>query len=539
MDTNFQSQYIPYSQIGKFSKIALDFIDEAPELREFYQHTVNIKGIKSAISKRINFNTNRRLLVEQFEKQYENLNDCNLVKTNIHALLEENTFTICTAHQPNIFTGHLYFIYKILHVIKLSDSLRAELPEYNFVPVFFMGSEDADLEELNNVVIDGEKYVWETKQTGAVGRMKVDENLIALIEKISGRLSVEKYGNELIQLLKTCFIKNSSIEEATFLFVHQLFKQYGLLILLPDSAILKREMLSVFEDDIFNHTSSEIVTKTSEKLAEKYKAQAYPRDINLFYLKDNLRNRIVSIDNHFKIHNTEIVFSKEQMKTELSVHPERFSPNVILRGLFQEIILPNIIFVGGGGELAYWLQLKNLFENYQVPYPVLILRNSFLIVDEKHQKRLEKLNISTLDLFSGKQTLFDKIIYKESKSVLNLEREKVAIKEIYENIKSQVKEIDKSLEEHAMALEAKELNVLSRLEKKMLRAEKRKFSTQKDQLSKLYLALFPNDGLQERTDNFMLFYSRWGNDLFSVLLNKSLTTEQEFCVITQIDNITS
>ena len=539
MDTNFQSQYIPYSQIGKFSKIALDFIDEAPELREFYQHTVNIKGIKSAISKRINFNTNRRLLVEQFEKQYENLNDCNLVKTNIHALLEENTFTICTAHQPNIFTGHLYFIYKILHVIKLSDSLRAELPEYNFVPVFFMGSEDADLEELNNVVIDGEKYVWETKQTGAVGRMKVDENLIVLIEKISGRLSVEKYGNELIQLLKTCFIKNSSIEEATFLFVHQLFKQYGLLILLPDSAILKREMLSVFEDDIFNHTSSEIVTKTSEKLAEKYKAQAYPRDINLFYLKDNLRNRIVSIDNHFKIHNTEIVFSKEQMKTELSEHPERFSPNVILRGLFQEIILPNIIFVGGGGELAYWLQLKNLFENYQVPYPVLILRNSFLIVDEKHQKRIEKLNISALDLFSGKQTLFDKIIYKESKSVLNLEREKVAIKEIYENIKSQVKEIDKSLEEHAMALEAKELNVLSRLEKKMLRAEKRKFSTQKDQLSKLYLALFPNDGLQERTDNFMLFYSRWGNDLFSVLLNKSLTTEQEFCVITQIDNITS
>jgi bacillithiol biosynthesis cysteine-adding enzyme BshC len=537
LDTNFQSQYIPYSQTGKFSKIALNFIDEGPELKEFYQHPVSIEGIKSAISERINFNNNRKLLVEQFQNQYKDLNDCDLVKLNISGLLEEDTFTICTAHQPNIFTGHLYFIYKILHVIKLSDSLRRELPEYNFVPVFFMGSEDADLEELNNVVIDGEKYVWETKQTGAVGRMKVDENLIKLIDKISGRLSVEKFGSEIIRLLKTCFIKNTSIEEATFLFVHHLFKQYGLLILLPDSAVLKREMLSIFEDDIFNHTSSEIVTKTSEKLAEKYKVQAYPREINLFYLKDNLRSRIVPVEDHFVIHNTDIVFTRDQMKAELEAHPERFSPNVILRGLFQEIILPNIIFVGGGGELAYWLQLKNLFKNYQVPYPVLILRNSFLIVDEKNQKRLDKLNISAVDLFDGKQTLFDKIIYKESNSVLQLESEKAAIKNLYEKIKSVVKEIDKTLQEHASALETKELNALSNLEKKMLRAEKRKFVAQKNQLTKLFAALFPNDGLQERTDNFMLFYSRLGPALFEILLNNSLTTEQQFCVITQQERL--
>ena len=536
MDTNFQSEYLPYSQTGKFSKIALDFIDEASELKGFYQHPVSIEGIKSAISERINFNNNRKLLVEQFQSQYKDLDDCDLVKLNISALLEENTFTICTAHQPNIFTGHLYFIYKILHVIKLSDSLRTDLPEYNFVPVFFMGSEDADLEELNNVVIDGEKYVWDTKQTGAVGRMKVDENLIRLIDKISGRLSVEKYGSEIIRLLQECFVKNISIEEATFLFVHHLFKQYGLLVLLPDSAALKKEMLSILEDDIFNHTSSGIVTKTSEKLAEKYKAQAYPREINLFYLKDNLRNRIVPIDDHFVIHDTDIVFTKDQMKAELQAHPERFSPNVILRGVFQEIILPNIVFVGGGGELAYWLQLKDLFANYKVPFPVLILRNSFLIVDEKYGKLLEKLKISASDLFSGKQTLFDEIVSKESESVLNLEEEKAEIGKVYENIKRLVSRIDTTLEQHTAALQARQLKTLSVLEKKMLRAEKRKFVNQKNQLDKIFSALCPNGGLQERTDNFMLFYSRYGKDFFEILLSNSLTTEQKFCILTAQKN---
>ncbi|MEO5909180.1 MAG: bacillithiol biosynthesis cysteine-adding enzyme BshC, partial [Ginsengibacter sp.] len=394
MNTIFQPEYIPFSQTGKFTKIVLDYINGVSQLKDFYEHPVNLEGIKSAIEQRKKYHTNRKLLVDQFTIQYKDFEDCKFIKSNIDALFNENTFTVCTAHQPNIFTGHLYFIYKILHTIKLADFLKKELPEYHFVPVFFIGSEDADLEELNHVIIDGIKYEWETKQTGAVGRMKVDDNLIKLIDKISGRITVEIFGKPLIDLLKKCFVKNSTIEEATFLFVHNLFKEYGLLVLLPDSAAFKREMISIFEDDIFNHTSSKIVEQTSQKLSRHYKAQAYPREINLFYLKDNLRNRIVEMNDHFAVHDTSIVFTNEEIKNEIKEHPERFSPNVILRGLFQEIILPDVAWIGGGGELAYWLQLKDLFKNNAVPYPVLIIRNSFLIVEKKYQKLLQKLNLN-------------------------------------------------------------------------------------------------------------------------------------------------
>ena len=530
MDTKFHSQYIPFSHTGKFTKIVLDYINEAPALKDFYEHPVNIEGIKSAIAERKKFNTNRQLLVDQFTSQYQDFKDCNSLHANIQSLSDENTFTVCTAHQPNIFTGHLYFVYKILHTIKLADSLKKELPEYNFVPVFFMGSEDADLEELNHIVIDGEKYVWETKQTGAIGRMKVDDNLIKLIEKIAGRLSVEIYGNTLVELLRKCFKKDSTIEESTFLFVHNLFKEFGLLVLLPDNPAFKREMLSVFEDDIFNHTSSEIVNHTSEELSKRYKAQAYPREINLFYLKDNLRNRIAPVNDRFVVHGTDINFSKEEIKKELIDHPERFSPNVILRGLFQEVILPDVAWIGGGGELAYWLQLKDLFKNYSVPYPMLIVRNSFLIVDEKSGSLIKKLNINSIDLFEGKEILFNKIINRESKSVLDLAKEKIEFENIYKKIKEIVSNIDVTLEQHTAALETKQMKHLISLEKKMLRAEKRKFADQKNQLDKVFSSLFPNDGLQERTENFMLFYSRWGDDFFKMLYEYSLSLEQEFCI---------
>jgi len=535
MSHAFQSQYIPYSKTGKFTKIILDYVAGANDVKDFYNHEVNINGVKVSIGERKKFHTNRQLLVEQLQLQYKNINSDHAVANNIKALADANTFTICTAHQPNIFTGHLYFIYKILHAIKLADDLKKQLPEYNFVPVYFMGSEDADLDELNHVIIDGKKYLWHTKQAGAVGRMKVDESLLKLIAEIEGRLSVEKYGKEIIDLLKQCFQKNTTIEQATFLLVHQLFKNYGLIVFLPDNAALKKEMSIVFEEDIFENTPSKIVNVTSEKLSAKYKVQAHPREINLFYLKDNIRNRLVQTKEQFVVNDTEIVFTKDELKDELKNHPERFSPNVILRGLYQEVVLPNIAFIGGGGEIAYWLELKDLFQNYEVPFPILIVRNSFLIIEKKYNELIEKLHLHAVDLFKGEEALINEIVNNQTKHRLKLDEEKFQIQQAYYSMKELVKKIDVTLAQHAEALETKTNKRLDVMEKKMLRAEKRKFTDTKNQLSKIIASLFPNNGLQERTENFMLLYAKWGNAFFKILYDNSLTLEQKFCVIEEID----
>jgi len=170
---NCTAAHLPYRQTSHFNKIVLDYIDQADALKPFFQHPVSVKGIQGAIEARRKFNTDRKTLVAELQKQYARITAVGKITVNIESLLSENTFTVTTAHQNNIFTGPLYFIYKIVHAIKLAQQLKSLLPQYNFVPVFYIGSEDADLEELNHIWLGGEKLVWETKQGGTVGRMKV------------------------------------------------------------------------------------------------------------------------------------------------------------------------------------------------------------------------------------------------------------------------------------------------------------------------------------------------------------------------------
>ena len=529
----FTTELLSYQQTNYFSKIVTDYLSQNNSLTNFHQHTFNIEGIKSAIAERKKFSTNRKVLVDQLHLQYASIQASDKVSQNINALLDENTFTVCTAHQPNIFTGHLYFIYKIIHTIKLADTLNRELPGNKFVPVFYIGSEDADIEELGHIFINGEKYEWSTKQTGAVGRMIIDDALLNIIKKINGQLVIEPFGKEIIQMVQECYTKGATIQDASFTLINKLFCNYGLIVLLPDNRELKKTVSSIFEDDIFNNTSSEIVNKTSEKLSHHYKIQAHPREINLFYLKDDTRKRIVQEKDFYKVNDTAIRFTKDELKIELQQYPERFSPNVILRALYQETILPNIIFVGGGGELAYWLELKDLFGHYKIPYPVLILRNSFAIITKKINPVIQKLLLNSENIFNPEADLINEIVNKSSTHKLSLEIEKKQIELLYQNIKKSVKEIDPTLTKHVDNLLAKALKRFDILEKKLFKAEKKNFESQRRQIQKIRLSLFPNNELQERVENFMPFYAQWGEEFITVLYDNSLSLEQEFCIITE------
>ena len=527
------AQQLSYRQTGFFSKIITDYLDQQKQLTPFFLHTPDENGIKEAIEKRKNDKTNRPLLVKILKQQYDSLDISSEVKKNIELLSLANTFTICTAHQPNIFTGHLYFIYKILHTIKLAEHLNARISENNFVPVFYMGSEDADLEELGHIFINGQKYEWETKQTGAVGKMKVDEGLLKLINDISGQLTIFPQGEELLELMRQCYKPGMMIQESTFILVNHLFQEYGLVVLLPDSSELKKLMLPVFEDDIFNNKPSEIVSKTSDELGKHYKVQAHPREINLFYLKDGIRSRLIEHNHLFYVADSTIHFTADEIKRELQEHPERFSPNVILRGLYQETTLPNLAFVGGGGELAYWLELKDLFQHYNVPYPLLILRNSFLLIGKKTKDLCEKLKLDIVDLFKSEDELLNNLVKKESTRQLYLTLEKQQVKEVYEDIEKAVRHIDASLVDHTKSLFARALKQLEALENKMLRAEKRRFETQQRQIKKIKTELFPLNGLQERVENFMPYYAKFGKGFIDNLFENSLIFQQMFCVLVE------
>ncbi len=527
---DWTSTHLPYRQTGYFSRIITDYLDQAAELSPFYSHAVTEEGLKAAIGARKQSPVNRKVLADALREQYAGVKPAPLVEQNIKWLADENTFTVVTAHQPAIFTGHLYFIYKILHTIRLADYLRQLYPSAHFVPVFYMGSEDADLEELGNIYLGGEKLVWDTKQTGAVGRMK-PKGLEKLLFRIEGELSVQPFGKELVGLLKEAYLESPDIQTATFRLIHQLFAEYGLVVLIPDRASFKQLMIPVFEDDLFDNKPSEIVSKTIAQLAVHYKVQANPRLINLFYLKDDVRGRIEQQGETFMVHTTELQFTKEQLREELHRYPERFSPNVILRGLFQETILPNIAFIGGGGETAYWLELKELFEHYKTPFPVLVLRNSFLLVEGQWREKMEKAGLGVADLFKPVEELLNGLVKRDSQQTLNLEEEIAVANRYYESLKKLARPVDPTLEQHVTALQTRAVEPLRILEKKLLKAEKRKFVDQQRQLQALKSALFPQGGLQERVENFMPWYATQGRSFIHDLYQHSPALEQEFVVL--------
>ena len=541
----FNATQIPYRATGLFSNLVNDYMESKGTAQSFVEYNATIDGYKKAIEQRASFSTNRKVLVEVLQNQYtqltkevsgssalNNKESFKLVNDNVHLLLKENTFTVTTAHQPNIFTGPLYFIYKIVHAIQLAAELKKQFPQHNFVPVYYMGSEDADLQEVGSYNLAGEAYQWNTKQKGAIGRMKVDDELIQLLQNLEGYWSVKPLGKEALEVLKQAYQKGKTISEATLTLVHGYFGRYGLVVIQPDDAKLKSLFVDVMEKELRTGFSQKAIGPTKEKLASNYHVQSDGRDLNLFYLKENSRARIEKQGDSYIVVDTDIRFTEEEIVKELHANPERFSPNVILRGVYQETILPGVAFIGGGGELAYWMELKNVFNEVKVHYPILQLRNSFMFMNEKQTAHWNSLGFTLEHLFKPVLELELGYIKNQTKENLALTNHIASLNDLYTSIQQDVIKIDTSLGDHAKNLSIQAQKKLALLEKKMIRAEKRKQQTSIDRIQAIKGSLFPRNSLQERVENFAEWVGDYGWDWVEAIMQHSTTLNPSFTIIT-------
>ena len=525
----FNTSYHSYESTGLFSNLVLDYLNDDDKVKSLFAHRPDLKGIEDAMQIKSNSGVNRKVLVAELKKQYESVVSSEKVTRNIDSLLNENVFTICTAHQPNLLTGHLYFIYKIFHAIKLSEELNQKVTGFSFVPVYYMGSEDADLQELGSVHIDGIDYKWNTHQKGAVGRMKIDDELITMLNEIENQLSHQQFGKDIVSQIKSCYSKGKTIQQATFELVNYLFQEYGLVVLIPDNTDLKSLFKEVMKKELTERFSHLTLLESVKEIEKDYKIQTVGREINLFFLKDDIRERIEFNQNQFEVVNSNIVFTKEEILKELDLHPERFSPNVVLRPLYQESILPNVAFIGGGGELAYWLEFKNIFKTADLPFPVLILRNSFTILESNIIIMIQELGLSLSDLYKSTDELFIQLLNKRSENQLQLNDAKKNLAQLYNEIKCAVTSIDQTLAIHTEALHAKALKKITGLEKKMIRAEKRKHNELLREIESIRAHVFKNNVLQERVDNLLSMYTKFDDDFMKAVYESSKTLDCKFC----------
>ena len=491
---------IPFAETHSFSNFFLDYIQQKESLRNFYSLFPKPENFKEQINaKKQSYPTaNRITLVNTLTAQYKNIIQKDPVKKNISLLSEPDTFTITTGHQLNIFTGPLYFIYKIVTVINACKELKKLYPENNFVPVYWMASEDHDYEEIKYFTLYGKKYIWETDQQGAVGRFHT-KDFKNLLNEVPGEISI----------FKEAYSKSKNLAEAVRNYVNVLFGNEGLVIVDGDDRELKRTFTSTITDDLFLHTCKKEVDEATEQLQSLgYRTQVNAREINFFYLTDGLRNRLEKVGDHFQVVDTNIQFSKQEIEKMIQEEPEKFSPNVVLRPLYQEMILPNLAYVGGPAELVYWLQLKNVFQHFKTPFPVLMPRNFAMVIDQPKAKKLEKAKLGAKELFVDKNTLFNNWIAKNTHHQLGLGKELASLTAILNDVKKRATQIDSTLNQFVEAETKRATSGLEKIEKKMLRAEKHFHSDKLRQLEAVKDALFPNGSLQERTDNFLNFYQQ-------------------------------
>ncbi len=502
---------VDHKSINFLPPLVRDYAYGKSELRELYQYPLAISSFDNAIEARKQFKTDRTVLTEVLNEQYSDLPNNGEALSQIEKLKNEDTFAITTAHQPNIFTGPLYSIYKIIGAINLSEQLKARHPDKHFVPFFWMGGEDHDLEEMNHINFFGEKLEWKTDQRGSVGRMS-SEGIDRVIDKIREELGEWPFGGQLVADLKEAY-SQTTVSAATQYLVHRWFGQYGLVVINADNKKLKQNYAPILKRELLENIASTKVNPSIEKLdALGYKAQATPREINIFYLSEGSRERIVWENEKYHVLNTSLTFTKDEMLAEVNAHPERFSPNVFLRPVYQEFTLPNLAYVGGSGELSYWLELKAEFEELGVPYPVLIPRNSVGLMDGNTCKKINKLGLERVQLFEKEVDLIKQYVQDNSTADLELTTEKQQIQAVYDTILQKAKAIDSTLEASVMGQLTGQLKALESMEKKLLRAEKRNFDVATQQIHAITEKLFPNGAPQERVENALPYLARFGRD---------------------------
>ncbi|GAA4052027.1 bacillithiol biosynthesis cysteine-adding enzyme BshC [Flavobacterium chungnamense] len=511
----------------------IDYLDERSELKPLYNHFPTIENFEKQIEeKSSNFNSNgkREILVSELEKQYQNFEVSKITLNNIKLLNNANTFTITTGHQLNLFTGPLYFLYKIVSTINLCKQLKKEYPENNFVPIYWMATEDHDFDEINYFNYQGKVFRWNHESTGPVGRLST-EGLDKVFDLFSKEIGTSNNANFLKNLFENAYLKHSNLADATRFLANELFQSEGLVIIDGDSIELKKLFIPFVKKELLEQTSFKKVTETNELLKE-YFVQVNPREINLFYIEDNLRERIIFENGIYKVNNTTTQFSEIEVLNELENHPEKFSPNVILRPLYQEVILPNLCYIGGGGELAYWLELKSNFEENNITFPILLLRNSVLLTTQKQDEGADKLELSWSDLFSKQRVLLDSKTKDFSEFTIDFSIQKEHLKKQFENLYTIANQTDKSFIGAVKAQEIKQIKGLDNLEKRLLKAEKRVHTEKLVRIVSLQNELFPNQSLQERKANFSEFYLEFGNTLIEELLTELHPLSQEFKIIT-------
>lgn len=495
---------IPYSQLPFHSQLVKDYLSGNAKLTEFYQNPPTLAGLVEASGNRKFAADSRTVLYEALQNQYKGLEISNTVSENITQLKAPNTFTITTGHQLCAYGGPAYFIYKIASAINLSKQLNSANTGAHYVPVFWMASEDHDFEEISEVFFYGKSWKWESDFENA-GKVPVGNitplPIAAWAKAMKEYFREDINANILLDIFETAYSQEPTMAAATRKILNTLFGKHGLVIIDGNDRELKHLFIPHLSKEIKEISAHHWVQETTEKLVSKgYSGQIQAREVNLFYIdSEGLRNRIDKVENGFQLLLNKSIFTPEKLQAEIENSAERFSPNVVLRPLYQECILPNIAYIGGPAEVAYWLQLKGVFDYHQIDFPVLLVRNSFLLLNAVLAEKAMGLGISWVEFFAkNADELVANYLKLNHSEELNFDEEKHMLETLFEKFQTRAASIDKQISVQ-MAVDQKAMTEgFQKIQSKFNKSVKQKSDLEVKSIQRIKSTLFPQSHFQER-----------------------------------------
>lgn len=500
-----QKQYT-FDEFKFSSTLIRDLVTEKSAISEFISRPFSMENLYQQAQNKV-FDVERRtVLVQRLTAQNDSVSLSNQTRENIELLKQANSFTITTGHQLNLWTGPLYSIYKVAQVVSLCREAQAKDPANNYIPLFWMATEDHDFEEINHLHLFGKKIAWEKEgQENRIAGEIESVDILPFLDEITALFRTEEEKAE-IQRIAHFYTESDNLAAATRKMMNHLFGEFGLVIVDGNDLQLKTRFKPIAEKELKDGFVFEAVQTTNSELAKKgYHSQVYLRKCNLFSIEaDGTRLRLGKEEDQF--FKGEMKVEQEDLLAQLNENPASFSPNALMRPIYQELVLPNLAYIGGGGEIAYWIQLKGVFDALNMQFPLLRVRDSLVLLRERDLNTMNELGLSLVDLKRDLHDLVREMALEEVELELELHEERLRLDELKRDLSVKAKGVGQGIEGLIEAEFSKMEKSLEKIEFKLIKAEKSKHEQKANKIRKLQAKIYPEKGFQERFENFLPYY---------------------------------
>jgi bacillithiol biosynthesis cysteine-adding enzyme BshC len=518
---------ISFDQIPRTSRLFNDFLYNFDRVSRFYQPSGLDVSALGARAPRVAAQTfSRDAVADALADQNALAGASDLTFANIDRLRQKDSVVVITGQQAGLFTGPLYTVFKALTAIKLAEHLRAH--GLNVVPMFWVASEDHDFEEVNHTrLINREGQLVTITYAGCspkegkpVGHVKLNEKISENIDQMVAALPESEFMPRLVEDLRDSYKAGANFADAFGSMMIKLFGKFGVVLINPLDDRLKAVAGEIYAGAMSNapEFASRLLNATAQLEASGYHAQVYASAsaAPLFMLDEGRRTAMTrSDDGRFYLKGTEKSFGAAELLETVRRCPSCFSPNVTLRPIVQDFLLPTLAYIGGPAEIAYFAQLRPNYGLLNRVDPVALPRASFTLIEKRHAKTMSKYDIKFTDLFAGFEEVMKMVVERsldQNTATVFDEIEKVFDDQL-DKLNASLTAVDSTLADALKGGREKILYQLHNLRTRFVHNRGKRDETTRQQIERLFAALYPNKNLQEREINVFYFLARYGYEL--------------------------